>query len=109
MKASFQVSVGDPIGGKKTVKVGEPREPTRVDFSTGAIVVDLDFNRPYRRRRERRGVITLAKPKPTVALAYIDSAGELHDRLLDVDKRSRHYKEMKEKVGKPTGAGPGGP
>ena len=108
MKSSFQATVGDPIGGKEFVKHGKGPK-IRVDFSTGATVVDLDFNHPYRARKERRGVVTIAEPKPTVAMVYLDSAGELHERLLDVDKRSQSYKAMKAEVGKPAEPGPGGP
>lgn len=105
MKTSFHVTVGDAIGGKEYVKVDAagPKEP--IDFSTGATVVDLDFKCSYRARKVRRGTITLAKPKPTVAMVYLDSAGELHERLLDVDKRSDSYKNMKEEVGKRTTPG----
>ena len=110
MKSSFQVAVGDPIGGRQFVRHGRGTDPKiRVDFSTGAAVVDIDFNRPYRPRKERRGVVTIADPKPTIAMVYLDSAGELHERLLDVDKRSESYKAMKAEVGKATTPGPGGP
>lgn len=102
VKSSFHVTVGSPIGGKDFVKIGSKAPgdsgKVRIDFSTGATVVDLNFNRPFRRRKERHGVVTLDDPKPTLAMVYLDSAGELHERLLDADKRSKAYKEMKDKV-----------
>ncbi len=99
VRAVFEVAVGNPIGGKEFVKTSEKEKP-RVDFSTGATVVDLDFNYPYRARKEHRGTIGLDDPKPTLAMVYFDSAGELRQRLLDEDKKDEKYKEMKEKVGK---------
>lgn len=109
-KESFMVNDGDPIGGKEFVRLGDrTAAPVPVDFSTGAIVVRLDFNYPYRRRRERRGVITLDAPKPTASMVYLDSAGELHRRILDQDKQSPRYEEMKAAASREAGPGPGTP
>ncbi|MCP4594768.1 MAG: hypothetical protein GY842_28890 [bacterium] len=112
VKDSFHVSLGDSIGGREYVRIGgsvnQPKVP--VEFTTGATVVDLNFDRTYRPRKVRRGVVTLGKPKKTVAMVYLDSSGGLHERLLDVDKRSERYRELKSLSSRPTGGpGPGRP
>ncbi|MCK4659037.1 MAG: hypothetical protein KAV82_05895 [Phycisphaerae bacterium] len=107
VKTSFEISVGDPIGGKDYVRIGGQKEKTLVDFSTGAILVDLDFNATCRGRRERRGEIIWGDPKATVSMVYLDSAGKLHERLLDLDKRSLAYKEMKAMAARPAKPKPG--
>ena len=104
LKSAFRVGVGELIGGRSIEKIDKER--VSIDFSTGATVVDLDFDRPYRARRERRGEISWSDPKPTLAMVYVDSAGKLYERLLDADKRSESYKAMKGKVGTAGATGP---
>ncbi|MFH0982155.1 MAG: hypothetical protein V2A79_11510 [Planctomycetota bacterium] len=97
VKGVFEVKVGDPIGGKENVKLTDQKTTKWIDFSTGASVVDLDFQRLHReRKKDRKGTTTLDDPKPTLAMIYLDSTGELRERFLDADKRDERYKEMKE-------------
>ncbi len=74
---NFTVSPGEAIGKEISMRVTDPRngdESTRqVNFSTGAIVVDVDFD---------HRVINPEAPRqptrPTVKMLYVDAEGKLH-------------------------------
>ncbi|MCG8407247.1 MAG: hypothetical protein MI923_18775 [Phycisphaerales bacterium] len=68
--ANFDIKVGDEIGGKKTT--GRPTG----DFTTGAVCVDIDFNRRIAGRRD-------------VVLVYLDQhSGHLQELRLSVGKKA---------------------
>ncbi|MHC4090876.1 MAG: hypothetical protein ACYSVY_11480 [Planctomycetota bacterium] len=118
------LSVGQHIGGEHRARVlledGRIDRPY-VNFETGAIVVDIDYDRSVRKRRTGRkdGAIEF-ETADTVALVYLDAEGNLHERLLELDSKGDDYKDMKQRVQRPKpkrkkppkeaggGRGPGG-
>ena len=94
----FNVKVGEHIGDE--ARVDTPRTLRDVvNFDSGAMVVDIDFNRPYRSRSKKGG--RLGPMTETVALTHVDSTGQLHESLLDLDKNSQTYKDFKSRIWKP--------
>ncbi len=70
-QATFKVQVGAEIGGEKR------RGKSKVDFSTGAICLDIDFNRKIDGRTD-------------VSLVYVDTTdGSVHEKLLSIDKKDK--------------------
>ena len=99
------VSVGEPIGGEHRVRIlledGTWDRPI-VDFGTGAVVVDIDYDRSVRAQRtSRRDGSIEFEVTDTIALVYADAEGNLHERLLELDRSGTEYKEMKGLVEKP--------
>jgi len=89
VKRSFTVAGGQPIGTKvKPIKVINPAtgevEEVEVDFSTGAVAVDFDFD-----KRILKGNIS----RRTVEMLYLDD-GELGMRIRGVDEDSERYKQL---------------
>ena len=107
LRSSFEVGIGGQIGERASAKVGAAGAPARIDFSTGSRVVDLRFDHPYRERKEKKGGFELAEAKPTLLMVYVDTFGELHERVLEEDKRDPRLKELKEALGR--GGEPPGP
>ncbi|MFQ5490101.1 MAG: hypothetical protein ACE5GE_05200, partial [Phycisphaerae bacterium] len=102
VKQTFDVGVGDRIGGKGRARLPNDERPM-VDFDTGSIVVDLDPRRVFRKRTRKRkdGSIDFdPKVEQTVALVYMTPDGRLQERLLQLDRSDQAYKQMKEKVWK---------
>ncbi len=89
VKEDFTVGAGYSIGETATVEVVNPaggrmvRVP--VDFSTGAVAVDIDFD-----KRIRTPTIT----KETVELLYLDQEGVLKSRTLASDEASERLREL---------------
>ncbi len=103
VKHTFRAVVGAHLGGQAREQVGQlpggrPDRP-QIDFSTGATVVDIDYDYMFRpkKRRGRRG-FTIEPPKPTVALVYADASGELRQRILAADRTSAEHKSFKDRV-----------
>jgi hypothetical protein len=65
-----------------------------VDFGTGVTVVDLDFRHratlPDRKTRRLQEV-------DTVAMVYVDASGNLRQQLLEFDKNSQTYSDIKKR------------
>jgi len=99
------ISVGEPIGGEHRVTITLPdgtRDHPPVNFDTGAVVVDIDYDRSVRARRtSRRDGSIKFEVADTIALVYADAEGNLHERLLELDRSDNEYKEMKGLVQKP--------
>jgi hypothetical protein len=96
LRRTFDVKVGDRIGSEQRVDTPKgQRQP--VNFDAGGAVVDIDFKRPFRPATQKGGG---KADKDTTALVYVDDAGELHERLLDLDKASAEYKDKSSKVWK---------
>lgn len=72
---TFKIKVGSEIGrNDKRVK--------KADFSTGAVCVDLDFNRVVNKKR-------------TLSLIYLDpDGGVLRERLLSADRKDKLLKKL---------------
>jgi len=91
----FNVVEGQMIGGlARGMKLMNPEDGTQVrknlDFATGSVVVQLDFDKKV----IRKGNI----PTQTVELHYLDDEGTLRTRIGEVDKNSTRYKWLKQEV-----------
>jgi hypothetical protein len=82
IRADFAgVTAGDPIGGPQRVAVQLPGSgQSRVeeeDFSTGAILVDINFNKQ---------TYSQGLPRTVTEVIYIDESGELQSRIRAMDQ-----------------------
>ncbi len=100
----FDVNVGDSIGEPKEVKTGKSDEggkPVRamVDFSTGAVVLDLRFDEPaWTRRPGERTGFSYSEQK-SLLLTYLDPAdGQVKERSDRLDRSDPHLKQLKDRV-----------
>jgi len=93
VRRSFGVSEGELIGQEKDVNVPDPTNGAivkqTVDFSTGAVVVRLDFTKTV-----RTGTID----RPTVEMVYLNEKGQLRTRIRAIDENSKRYKHLKEEA-----------
>jgi len=91
--SQFSVTVGDPIGEPKTERStgGSVDERTLVDYSTGAVVIDIDFRRRVALPARKTGKLETME---TTALVYVDASGNLHENFLDLDKDSEERKAL---------------
>ncbi len=104
VEGNFKVSPGQRIGGVGKAKILLPgqKKPVevKVDFSTGAVAVDVDFRKPY----FKRGL-----PATTTQMVYLGGDGKLHVRLLSADRAA--YQATKRPktpvVAPPSGTGTG--
>jgi hypothetical protein len=86
---TFQVGLGQMIGAKVDKDVINPADGKRVkspaDFSTGAMVVDFDFSKPF-----RRGTML----QRTVEVIYVDENGNVGSRIRAIDESSAEYQKL---------------
>jgi len=111
---TFKVYEGQPVGEKVVVKVpnpalrsrqaqgarpraagGETKPPPavvekEVDFSTGSVAVELDFDKAY----DRPGL----GPGRTVEMLYMDYRGRLLRRTLAVDQVDKRHRRLRGEV-----------
>lgn len=86
MSHTFDVSPGDPIGGKFTTKPKDQFDaPKTHDLSVGAVVIDIE------RRRDAQG-------KTYYAMIYMDKEGNLSERLQDEDSNNPESRTLDEQV-----------
>lgn len=103
-KESFDVSVGDVIGGVKRVRSGDeddPRSRVDVDFSTGAVVLDLRFNDRIKVRNapSKDGSISYRELQSLV-LVYFDPAdGQVKEKNAISDKDDPMRKKLEKSSG----------
>lgn len=98
---SFDVAVGDTIGGVKRVKTGEVDENDReiredVDFTTGAVVLDLRFDERVKVRAAagKQGEYTY-REVTSLVLVYLDPAdGQVKERVQALDRDDRIRKRL---------------
>lgn len=99
VKQTFDVEPGEPIGGIKRITLpGDQAIKELVDFNTGAVVLEVDLQRAYRPARTGSDGWSVGLPKSTVAVVYVDAAGEVRERLLELDKNRDAYKDFKQLV-----------
>jgi len=102
VRQDFLVQPGDVIGAPDTVQVPRPpaqagRNPVvetvsqTVDFSTGAIVVDIDH--------DRQTVGPDNRPTQTRALLYLDARGRLRTRRHDRDESDPRHQRLQGQSG----------
>ncbi len=98
---SFVVGVGDVIGHVEQVETGILDRQTlkqgreAVDFSTGAIVLDLRFDeRVLLRTSAGKGEFTL-REVPSLVLVYLDPAdGQVKERVMAFDRTDPRLREL---------------
>ena len=93
VKKTATVSEGQSIGLTAKVKVIGPDDSESqripVDFSTGAIAVDFEYNKPF----DAGGLGN--KNKVTSEMIFLDEKGNLRIRLRALDTDSLRYKQLK--------------
>lgn len=94
VSSQFKVAPGDYVGSEvEKVRVVNPASgeatTAKVDFSTGAQVIGLDFEKRYRRRT------TFGK---TVEMVYLDENNQLQTRDRRSDEQSERYKKLRKEV-----------
>lgn len=103
LKEDFKVRAGDIIGGVVETRTGELDRDARpkkekVDFSTGALVLDVRFDEPVLSRTlaSKGGEFNYREAKSLV-LVYLDPAdGQVKERVSEVDRNEPLAKKLKE-------------
>ncbi len=104
LRETFSARVGDIIGETKDVRLddGPDGRPVRetVDFSTGAVVLDLRFDEPMvLRRSQGKGEFAYAESK-SIRVVYLDpSDGQVKERVDRLDRADPRYLRLREEVG----------
>ncbi|HOF17336.1 MAG TPA: hypothetical protein PK082_00370 [Phycisphaerae bacterium] len=101
VQANFTVRRGEPVGGVRKVKVINPvsgvEQEVQVDFSTGAVAADFDFNKP---------VLKGNFSTTTVEMVYLDEQGRLQSRNSAADESSDTYKKLRDETQRAVMRGP---
>lgn len=104
LRESFEVRTGDIIGGVTRTKTGEydmDLNPVRedVDFTTGAVVLDLRLAQPVLQRRlisKEEGDFSYTD-RESLVLVYLDPVdGQVKERIASVDRTSELYEDLDE-------------
>ncbi|MCK4602705.1 MAG: hypothetical protein KAU28_09575 [Phycisphaerae bacterium] len=97
----FGVSRGEGIGGAVWVEVTNPvtglREQRQVDFMTGAVVVDFDFEKKFLKGNFYR---------QTFEMLYVDQQGKLKTRTGALDEESASFSKLLDEVERAKRASP---
>ncbi|HUW81841.1 MAG TPA: hypothetical protein VMZ31_03460 [Phycisphaerae bacterium] len=103
-KQQFRVGVGEPIGAAKRVRIMQPdgtpsERPIEVDFRTGAVLVDLDFDRDATVMEPRgTGQFELRANTGALAMVYLDSEGSLGERLNVLDSQDPTHLRLRSDI-----------
>ncbi len=106
----LQLAVGDAVAGEVRVEVPDLEDPlvadlALVDFHSDAILLDVDFDRPFRDRKRgggREGVRFGGRTKGACAVALVDSSGTLSERFLPIDKDDPSLRAAQSRKWKPS-------
>lgn len=104
VKNTFEVGVGDVIGGVKKTKLEEFDEKDRqltedVDFTTGAVVLDLRFDEVVDLRVPQSKTDFTYRPKPSLVMVYLEPAdGQIKERILDADRSDPLRTKLEEEL-----------
>jgi hypothetical protein len=100
LKETFDVGVGDTIGAIKKIKLEEAgdgkAERVDVDFTTGAVVLDLRFDEKVRQRTPagKEGEFNL-REAASLVMVYVDPAdGQVKERVALFDKNDPTKKKL---------------
>ncbi len=96
--------IGDAVAYEDRQKVPDPYDPegydnARVQFDADAVVVDIDFNRSLRLPSPKGQGIKL-DTKQVCSVVFVDSAGQLQERVLPLDKSHPGKKILADRVWK---------
>jgi len=103
VKETFKVEPGQEIGGESKISVDVTGKDDwyleKVDFSTGAIAIDLGMRVPYQPiHSDPKGYRLSDWSSTTTSLVYMDPDGELRERLASVDTADSRYKDLLSKT-----------
>ena len=106
----LKVGVGERISGESRVAVRSPDDPaatefTLVEFDANAVIVDIDFDRPYRERkrgRTRQG-FKFGALEHRCSVTIREADGRLTERFVLTDKGNPRKKELEGIKYKPQG------
>lgn len=100
LKETFDVGVGDTIGAIKKIKLEEEgdskAERVDVDFTTGAVVLDLRFDEKVKQRSPagKEGEFNL-REAASLVMVYVDPAdGQVKERVALFDKNDPIKKKL---------------
>lgn len=96
----FDVKVGDVVGQVREVRVDETSRDT-VDFSTGAVILDLriDENVRVRTPTSKQGEFNISE-SPAVVITYLDPAdGQVKERANQIDSKDPLFKKLRDAKG----------
>ncbi len=85
IQKQFTLTVGEPIGDIVTRIKTHRGQDDQVDFSTGATVVDIIFDKQYWKKGRRR------QSTKTTALVYVDASGHVFEQTEEFDENSDLY------------------
>jgi hypothetical protein len=96
-RKEFMVRRGEAIGQDNVEKELQPLEggdfkKVKVDFRTGAVAVDFDFEKK---------IIKNGIPLVTTEMIYLEPDGRLSSRIYDIDQSSQILKDMRALVVEP--------
>jgi hypothetical protein len=104
-KERFDVTVGDVIGGRvRNVRTGEydkegDEVKADIDFTTGAVVLDLRFDEPVEDRWRGKDGVFSYREKTSPVMVYLDPAdGQVKQRVLAFDRRDPKRKELEDQA-----------
>ncbi len=100
---SFTAAVGDVIGGVRRIRLDTPdgdgeRTYARVDFTTGAVVLDLRFDEPVDHGvAASRTDVFDRRPIETLVMTYLDPlSGQVKQRVQAFDRYDPIRKKLRE-------------
>jgi len=106
-RTKIKLGVGDYVSQETRAPIPDRNDPNAVDqalvnFDTGMVLLDLDFGRTYRDRRDRGGGgVRFAPPANDTAVVLVDALGNLHERWVALDKTHPEKKQVADRVWKP--------
>ncbi len=89
IQKQFTVNVGSPIGEEVGRIKTHRGDDDSVDFSTGATVVDIVYDKPYWKKGRRNSRNKQAVK--TTALVYVDASGHVYEQTEEFDENSDLY------------------
>lgn len=103
-RESFDVMVGDVIGGVKKIKTGDDddsKSKAEVDFATGAVVLDLRFNDRIRVRNapSKDGSISYRELQSLTLVYYDPADGQVKEKNAIMDKDDPMRKKLEKSSG----------
>ncbi len=98
VKGTFKLGIGDLVGGESRVQITEDDKPS-IPFDAGALVLDVNFDRPWcGRGKSGKEGIRYAETKAAESIVLVDAAGNISERILDIDKATPKQKEIASKL-----------